>query len=182
MSNSREERKVPVKSFTGLYYARRSAEHLLRQIAEGNEHLIAAFIFALCSGIEGAINDVYIDYFYKKMGYNYKEFVKPFIYMNLRDKLMVIIPIVSDYKYQINEKCDDYKSLVKLFELRNGLIHVKQFWRPAFVTQEDVGYQIAYDQSGAVDHYDAISRKELSLALLRDYQSSSQNSLMTSII
>ena len=113
------------KSYSGLYYARKSAEHLLLEIESGKLHLIPAFVYAVCSGIEGVINDNFIDFFHKKAGRSYKELVKPFIYMNLQEKLMIIVAVTSEYNYQIDKTFHSYKLLMKLFEIRNNFIHIK---------------------------------------------------------
>ena len=170
MSKDNKPSQKMAKSYSGLYYARKSAEHLLLEIEVGNHHLIPAFVYAVCSGIEGVINDNFIDFFHKKAGSNYKELAKPFIHMNLREKLMIIVAVTSEYRYQIDKMFPSYKLLMKLFEIRNSFIHIQQHWRPAaIITRNENGVVLSYITVEGNSPYDAIEDRQVTLDDLRAY-------------
>jgi hypothetical protein len=173
MSQSHKKQKLPVKSYSGWKYARESADFLLGEIENDpeKEYLIPSFIICLCLGIESVINDAFIDFFHRKMGKDYKDCVKPFIYMRLDEKLSALIPLVSNYEYQLNKDHTDLKKLLALVEFRNHLTHVKHHWHSATVIRDATGIiDVVLDNPRSIDFYSGFHEKEITLAELKDYK------------
>jgi hypothetical protein len=172
MNKQSNTRKSPVKSFRAIGYAHRSAKFLLDEIAKNpkEKFLVPSFIFAICAGIESTINDAYIDFFHKRMGAEYKEYAKAFIHLRLREKLIVLIPLVSNFSYRMNEDNNDFKALIGLFDLRNNLIHAKQHWHTATITQKGSYYYLEYDNEDSLDFY-ASDTPKITLDDLKKYMS-----------
>jgi hypothetical protein len=129
MTNS--EKTTFVQSNIGTVYSRYAAEYLLDEIDGAGadefkrEFLIPSFISALCAGLEGQINDGYIDFFFRKVGKSYRKYIHPFLSRGIRERFKILILLISDYKYEINEANPDIRTLFELFDLRNRLLHVK---------------------------------------------------------
>lgn len=135
------KRKTFVSSNIGGYCANKSAELFLEMILDdpkSNDYLIPSYMAALCAGIEGAVNDAYISFLYRKMGGAYREFVRPYILARFPDKFRQLIPLISSYKYKLNQDADDVRGVLRLFDVRNSLLHVKHHWHAATII--DLGY------------------------------------------
>src|SRR5689334_8485262 len=106
MTKSTKQRRGPIKHYAAHAFAGRNIQFLLNEIGNSadNEFLIPSFIFAICFGLEGRANDVYIDFFHQRLGPNYKDGVKPFLYMHLKEKLLILIPLLSNFEYRLNEE------------------------------------------------------------------------------
>jgi hypothetical protein len=170
MSQLHKKQTLPVKSYYGWKYARESTDFLLGEIENDpeKEYLIPSFIICLCLGIESVINDAFIDFFHRKMGKEYKDCVKPFIFMRLDEKLSVLIPLVSDYEYQLNKDYVDLKKLLVLVEFRNHLTHVKHHWHDATVVRDETGIiDVVLNNPRSVDFYSGFHEKEITLAELK---------------
>jgi hypothetical protein len=173
MSQSLKNQKLPVKSYQGWNYARESADFLLAEIKSDpeKEYLIPSFIICLCLGIESVINDAFIDFFHRKMGKDYKDCAKPFIFMRIDEKLSVLIPLVSNYEYQLNKDHVDLKKLLALFEFRNHLTHVKHHWHSATVIRDATGItDVIMENPNLVDFYSSFVQRRITLADLEDYR------------
>jgi hypothetical protein len=173
MSQSTKKQKLPVKSYQGWNYARESADFLLAEIKNDpeKEYLIPSFIICLCLGIESVLNDAFIDFFHRRMGKDYKDCVKPFIFMRIDEKLSVLIPLVSNYEYQLNKDHADLKKLLALFEFRNHLTHVKHHWHSATVIRDATGVtDIIIDNPNLIDFYSTFVQRKITLADLDDYR------------
>jgi len=173
MSQSHKKQTLPVKSYLGWNYARDSADFLLAEIENDpeKEYLIPSFIICLCLGIESVINDAFIDFFHRKMGKDYKDCAKPFIFMRLDEKLSVLIPLVSNYEYQLNKDHADLKKLLALFEFRNHLTHVKHHVHSATVIRDETGIiDVTMDNPHLADFYSSFTQRRITLAELKDYR------------
>jgi hypothetical protein len=115
------------------------------------------------------------------MGRDYKDFVRSLIYLRTREKLILIVPLVSGFSYQIDESNEDFKAIISLFDLRNALIHAKQHWHPAIVLQEGKRLSLRYENAEALDFYSSDTPK-LAPVIYGVISDSSSNSLSTSII
>lgn len=149
-----------VQSNTGIVYSRYAAEYLLKEIEGADaddfkrEFLIPSFLSALCAGLEGQINDGYIDFFFRKMGKNYKKYIRPFLSRDIRERFKILILMISDYKYELNEANPDIKALFELFDLRNRLLHVKNHRHEVSYTgDKDYWYDFAFVTPDETDPY-----------------------------
>ena len=131
------EKRMPVKENTGVVCARYAAEYLLEGLKEDarKDYLVPPYVALLCAGMEGEINDAYIDFFFKKFGAAYQEFAKPFLFLQFRDRCRTLIPLISDYRFRLNERHADLVQVFKMVELRNQLLHIKHHWHPARVLE-----------------------------------------------
>ena len=173
MSQSLKKQKLPVKSYHGWNYARESADFLLGEIENDpeKEYLIPSLIICLCLGIESVVNDVFIDFFHRKIGNDYKDCVKPFIFMRIDEKFSVLIPLVSNYEYRLNKDHADLKKVLALFEFRNHLTHVKHHWHSATVIRDATGItDVIIDNPNLVDFYSGFVQRKITLADLKDYR------------
>lgn len=70
MNKSHKKQKLPIKSYRGIGYAKDSADFLFGQIESDpdKEYLIPVFIICICLGMEGVMNDAFIDFFHSKDG------------------------------------------------------------------------------------------------------------------
>lgn len=149
-----------VQSNIGIVYSRYAAEYLLKEIdgadadAFKREFLIPSFLSALCAGLEGQINDGYIDFFFRKVGKNYKKYLRPFLSRDIRERFKILILLISDYKYELNEANADIKALFELFDLRNKLLHVKNHKHEVSYTgDKDYWYDFAFVTPDETDPY-----------------------------
>jgi hypothetical protein len=99
----------------------------IRQTSKGrnvDDHmLLPAYTASVCASIEFRINQAYIGHFYQKLGDSYEVYAAPYVRMGIEQKMSMLFPLISDFKYELNRKNDKVKELFKLFRLRNRLIH-----------------------------------------------------------
>lgn len=113
----------------GVYYARHSANHLLEEINKGEKDFLKPnLIHTLSSIVEGKLNACFIDFCFDKFGDSYKSYSKTFLKMSIHDKLNILIPLISNYKLQLNYEKTEIKRIRKIIEYRNQLIHIKQHY------------------------------------------------------
>lgn len=156
----------------GRHVTRRSAEFLLVQIRSSEEsagYLIPSFIISVCAGIEGLISDTYINHFFQHFGMDYKKYVRPFLFMNHHERLRLLFPLISGYRFALNEDSERVKALLRLFETRNRLVHIKHHKTAATIVEHEHGSDILFDNPDYTDFYsfgrDSIKMKDLRAAL-----------------
>ncbi|HHB76085.1 MAG TPA: hypothetical protein ENK84_06045 [Desulfobulbus sp.] len=150
--------EIPVQSNIGVVYSRHSSEYLFKQIVSERkkyDFLIPAYITVVCAGIEGKINTAFIDCLHKRLGKEYKTFVRPYLFMRIRDRFEQMPIIVSNFKYRLNTKNEKIKEIFKIFEFRNQLVHVKQHWHYADPIHDENGELISlkYKENNTNDPY-----------------------------
>jgi hypothetical protein len=129
-------RKLPIGVRFPIAEAKRSpnmrvaADFLLRQLrAEGkdsdlnNNSLLPAYIVSVCAAVENRLNRAYIDHFYRLVGDNYGQYTAPYIRLRIEEKLGMLIPLISNFKFEIDRKHERVLFLFKIFRLRNRLVH-----------------------------------------------------------
>jgi hypothetical protein len=172
MNSSRKTKRTTVKAYTAGPSARSSAEFLLKEILSDKDktYLIPSYFSSLCLGIESVVNDAYIDLFYRKIGAEYKEHVRIFLYMRFKEKLSTMILLASDFKYQLNEKDKDIKGIFKIVEFRNQLLHAKQHWNPSTkIIENDAAFDGGLDNPDHSDFYSDPKTRGEWLNSLEDY-------------
>jgi hypothetical protein len=147
----------PIQSNYGIYISRQAAEFLFDTIMnnKNKEYLIPSFIAAICCGIEGEINTAYVNFFHKKFGKSYMNFLRPYLFMKLYDRFFQLPIILSNCKYELNLNNQKVKDTLELFEFRNRLLHVKHLWHLADIYEDDNGniYKIEYHDRNHPDPY-----------------------------
>lgn len=85
--------------------------------------------FTLCAAtLEYSLNFILADYCIDKFGIDkYKTYLDEFISLKFKNKLLMTPHIVSDGKYVMNEDCKAFKQLSELINLRNRVLHNKEF-------------------------------------------------------
>jgi len=113
----------------GTFEARHAANHLLEKITEEKaDFLKPSLIYSLSSLVEGKLNACFIDFCYSKFGDEYKNFSKSFIKMSIHDKFNLIIPIISNYEFNLNHSNKNIIVIKKMISVRNQLIHIKSHY------------------------------------------------------
>lgn len=161
-----------MKTYSARGYANSNATFLLKEIAKDHEKefLVPSFIFAICLGVEAGINDLYIDFFKHRLGPSYKDCVKPFLYLSMREKLLILLPIVSGFNFQLDLENDDVKGILRLFELRNNLTHPKQHWYVATVFNDALNESdIVLDNANITDFYSSKRGRHITVDELKEY-------------
>src|SRR5687768_16168 len=150
-----------------------SAEFLFKEIFDNNRtYLKPSFIYALCSIIEENLNCILIDFFQSKFGENYKPFASTIIKMSIHDKLNIVIPTISDFKYQLNQDKKQIKTIKQLFEVRNQLIHIKNHYRTTlFFETADGKFYIRELDEKELSIYDSIKYEKLDKKILKQFYS-----------
>jgi hypothetical protein len=165
-------RELPVRSNSGGYSARQSAEFLLQAIERDPEadFLVPYFVAALCAGIEAALNTAYVDHFHKHLGKAYRKYAKPYLMLRLEERLIQLPFLVSGFKYVLNEKDPRVKQVLRLFDLRNQMLHVKHLWHYADITEDERGtiIDIRFADRHDSDPY-RLDKKPVDLCELREH-------------
>lgn len=140
----------------GQSYALSSLDHLRTALKEPQSlFLVPTFVITACVVVEAAINDNYIDHFHHVMGDDYMRIARPLLYLNFRERLSLLFPVISDWKFVLNEKHERVRALLAMFELRGRMIHVKHHYRRATLsTTPDGTYLVAGPEIDASDPYD----------------------------
>jgi hypothetical protein len=164
---------VPVQSNLGVWASRRSAEFLLAQIEKDchRNFLAPAFVGALCAGMEGEINTGYVDFFHEKLGENYGKYIKPYLFLRIEERFRQLPLLLSNFRFSLNEKDEKVKKVLRLFDLRNQLLHVKHLTHYADVTESEEGsiVDIQYCEKSHSDPYRFSSDDIVKVELLREY-------------
>ena len=93
-----------------------------------SDYLYFSF-FTLCSAtLEYSLNFILADYCIEKFGIEkYKIYLEEFISLKFKNKLLMAPHIVSDGRFIMNEDSMAFKKLCELINLRNKLLHNKEF-------------------------------------------------------
>jgi hypothetical protein len=93
-----------------------------------SEYLYFSF-FTLCAAtLEYSLNYILADYCIEKFGIdNYRTYLEEYINLKFKNKLLMIPHIISDGKLMMNEDTTAFKKLCELINLRNKLLHNKEF-------------------------------------------------------
>ena len=113
---------------TEQYYKKLRAAYRDIQNDDKADYLYFGF-FTLCSAtLEYSLNFILADYCVEKFGIDkYKNYLDEFISLKFKNKLLMTPHIVSDGKFIMNEDCTALKKLAELINLRNRLLHNKEF-------------------------------------------------------
>ncbi len=125
-----EEKVIYIKHFDNHHFTYRSILSNYRDEIgwyfdrEGNELHVVPFVLTISAALECSLNDHIIMHFSN----NYKKeqadlMMRGFLSMNLRGKLLNIIPLLTNNKFTINTENKIYQKLVNLIKIRNGLVH-----------------------------------------------------------
>lgn len=126
----------PVRSFQGTSAAMKSAEVLRNAIVSDRKNLDSLtpyYIAAVCAHMEGELNNCFVEFLHRKLGKNYGPYLRPFLFMKIQDRMELAPLLLSDYRFQLNGKCEFVKSSLRLFDMRNHFLHVKDLWHYANV-------------------------------------------------
>lgn len=146
-----------VRHNSGYSYASSSLDYLASSIHNpaGRIFLVPTFVITACTVVEASINDCYIDHFQYQVGDDYLKIGRPFLYLGYRERLIVLFPVISTYRYVLDETHPKVRALFDLFELRGRLIHVKHKYRPAIVTEIEKGLTtLSVAEADPLDPYD----------------------------
>lgn len=89
--------------------------------------------------MEDVINKEYCLYFAKTYSIGYKELANTFIGLNIEKKLIHLFPTISENKYMLDMKNEMVKYTLKVFRLRNKLIHQPNELIPVYLNQVSKG-------------------------------------------
>jgi hypothetical protein len=113
---------------TEVYY--RQMRTAFKDIKSGNaaEYLHFAF-FTLCAAtLEYSLNFILADFCIEKFGMDrYRTYLEEYINLKFKSKLMMLPNIISDGTFVINEDTEAVKVLYELINLRNRVLHNKEF-------------------------------------------------------
>jgi hypothetical protein len=145
-----------------LDYLRKSASQDLNE-----NPLLPSYIMSVCATIEGRVNDAFIKYFEVRLGESYKPHAKPFLQMNMESKLRLLFPMLTNYKLEVNFQNLKLKYLLKLFRLRNRLVHQQNHLEPAlFIDYQNGTADIKFEDENewfyhSHEEWPSISKKDL---------------------
>jgi hypothetical protein len=85
--------------------------------------------FTLCSAtLEYSLNFILADYCVEQFGINrYRTYLEEYISLKFKNKLLMLPHIISNGAFAINEDCAAFKRLAEMINLRNQLLHNKEF-------------------------------------------------------
>jgi hypothetical protein len=158
-SKSKNEYDTYMQSQIGINAAFKTAQYLYDEIKKGpdKDYLVPSFIASICAGIEGSINNIYISFLFQKFGSDYKSYVEPLLGIRgIKNKMKLLVPLISAYKYVLNEHNDTLQEIIRLFEMRNTLIHVRHHWFPVHIVQNEgeLGLNMTYLTPDKLGPYD----------------------------
>ena len=128
--------------------------------------LLPAYVVSVCAAIEHRMNDAYIDHFHRLLGFNYASYAAPYLRFRVEEKLGMLMPLLSDFKYELNRDSQHVKFLFRLFRLRNRLVHqvphvVEGLWEQ-FEDHARMHYPSGeYRHSHAHPEWESVKRKDL---------------------
>jgi hypothetical protein len=119
------------------YYLRNGTEDYLKKMRAAykdiqadatSEYLYFGF-FTLCSAtLEYALNFILADYCVEQFGIErYKTYLEEYISLKFKNKLLLLPHVISNGKFVMNEDCAAFKRLAEMINLRNQLLHNKEF-------------------------------------------------------
>lgn len=113
---------------TEQYYKKLRAAYLDIKNGNHNEYLYFSFITLCSSTLEYSLNFILADYCVEKFGAEkYKTYLEEFISLKFKNKLLLIPHLITEGKYKINDNSFAFKKLVQLINLRNKILHNKEF-------------------------------------------------------
>jgi hypothetical protein len=79
--------------------------------------------------------------------------------------------VLSGFRYRLNRRDERVKAVLKLFEVRNKLLHVTHLWHYADVVEDDAGniLDIKYHTNDDSDPYREFMQEFLKKTNLRSY-------------
>ena len=150
------------------------ADVLLRMLRASNRkspvdghHLLPAYVASVCAAIEYRLNEAYISHFSKLIGRGYEPYVAPYLRLKIEEKFGILIPLLSDFGFEVNRKDERVQFLYKLFRLRNRLIHQVPHLIDAEIEEYEQGYATIsyaknqYRYAHAHPEWTTIQRKDL---------------------
>lgn len=138
----------PVRSFRGTSAAMEAAKMLRNAIAadpEEFESLTPYYIAAVCAHMEGTLNNCFVEFLHRKLGKCYMPSLRPFLFMKIQDRMELAPMLLSDYRFKLNAQCEFVKSSLRLFDMRNHFIHVKDLWHYADVEYGNAGEVLGWE-------------------------------------
>jgi hypothetical protein len=126
----------PLRSNYATLTAKRAANFLREAVVAGTDpfnSLTPYYVAAVCACMEGALNNCFVEHLHRKMGKSYAQQLRPFLFMKVQDRMELAPLLLSDFKYKLNEKHDLVKRTLRLFDMRNHFLHVKDLWHYAEV-------------------------------------------------
>ena len=122
--------RIPFPTGKSAPNTRVGADLLLRQIrAKRNkfeldgEPLLPAYVVSVCAAIEHRLNEAYIKHFHRLVGYGYEPYVSPYLRLRIEEKIGMLVPLISQFRFEVDRKNTRVAYLFKVFRLRNRLIH-----------------------------------------------------------
>jgi hypothetical protein len=122
--------RTPVSAVKTAPNTRVGADLLLRQIRGRRskleldyEPLLPAYVVSVCAAVEHRLNEAYVKHFHALVGYGYEPYVAPYLRLRMEEKLGMLVPLISQFKLEVDRKSANVAYLFKLFRLRNRLIH-----------------------------------------------------------
>lgn len=113
---------------TELYYNQMRAAYkdIKNEVSAG--YLYFSF-FTLCAAtLEYSLNYILANYCVEKFGVDrYKVYLDEFISLKFKNKLLMTPHLISDGKFVMNEDCEPFKKLCEMINLRNRILHNKEF-------------------------------------------------------
>jgi hypothetical protein len=163
--------RTVLRSLEGINWASEAADFLLARIKKRkkNQFLVPSFIASLCSQVEAVVNDALVDHFYYRCRRNYQNYAQAFLTRPMPDKLFLVVPLISQYKFEWNKGSPDVQLLLKLFRLRNRLLHVKHPWVLATALEYEIGVSFLFDDPDRTYYYTSEEFKNLTFADLDAY-------------
>lgn len=117
-----------LRNGTEDYYKKMRAAYKDIQAGITSEYLYFSF-FTLCSAtLEYSLNFILADYCVEQFGIErYKTYLEEYISLKFKNKLLLLPHIISNGKYAMNEDCSAFKRLAEMINLRNQILHNKEF-------------------------------------------------------
>ncbi|MGS4906616.1 hypothetical protein ACVDHI_00415 [Aeromonas sp. 25-248] len=138
----------PIRSSSGTFSARNAAKYLREMIVEGRDPLQVLppyYIAAVCAHMEGLLNNCFVEYLHRRLGTDYSQRLKPFLFMRVEERMELAPLLLSDFKYKLNSKHQFVKDALRIFDMRNHFLHVKDLWHYANVDYGDNGKIIGFE-------------------------------------
>lgn len=113
---------------TESYYKKLRSAYIDVQNDQVNEYTYFSFFTLCASTLEYSLNFILADYCVNKFGPdNYKTYYEEYIGLKFKNKLLMIPHIVSGGIFMMNENCSSFKFLTELINLRNKILHNKEY-------------------------------------------------------
>jgi hypothetical protein len=106
-----------------------------RYETEKSKFLVVPYVLACSAYLESRLNDSLSDLTGKRYG---GEVAEAFMSLSLPKKLAVLVPILTDGRYEINKNHFVYQRLASLIRTRNTIAHAKSELEVISVGEEDL--------------------------------------------